>query len=229
MNLVIEIGSPNTGLTFSKAANITFPGRAGMSLLESVNNGSPVAVTNVCGENSQTWADANLSTGNTCRIDVGSDVVVWTKHFSRFGFYQNGPAVSLGGGGAAAYSLNSSDLALLRQNSLLLDSGTSTGRVLGIKVYNFTKLLKLGSRGDEVSLLQFLLIKGKAGKSALALSRYGLTGYFGPATKQALIEYQKKFKLKPADGTLNKQTKVYFQSLSNSLKVSISKLSKNTK
>lgn len=57
--------------------------------------------------------------------------------------------------------------------------------------------LALNDQGVEVQLLQFYLIQAGNGTKAAALGRAGTTGYFGPTTAAALIEYQEKQKITP--------------------------------
>ncbi len=60
--------------------------------------------------------------------------------------------------------------------------------------------LELGSRGSLVTDLQSFLIKDAVGPAAAALAKAGATGSFGPMTEAALIEYQTKEGISPADG-----------------------------
>ena len=102
---------------------------------------------------------------------------------------------------------------------------SSSGQVLGAKVYKFNRILRLGSKGDDVKLLQFLLIKQKVGKSATALSKVGMTGYYGQLTERAMRDYAKVKKLKPANGILNKFVWSHFQKLGQDLNLSLAKIS----
>lgn len=229
VNLVAELGSIGNSLSFDQAVRVDFPSRAGDKLLWSSDTGSPEAINSICADDTQVGNNSALATGATCTINVGSDAVVWTKHFSKFAVYQHSAIIAVAapaGGGGGSYTINSADLKLLAKSNLTLDIGTSTGKVLGLKVYNFTKVLRQGMRGNEVSLLQFLLIKQNVGPMAKSLAKAGITGYFGPLTQKSLLEYQKYFKLKPINGILNYQTKVHFQNLSKSLEKSLTKLSK---
>lgn len=53
-----------------------------------------------------------------------------------------------------------------------------------------TSSLAVGDTGTEVGLLQFYLGHQKTGEAAAKLTLSGSTGYFGPVTEAALIEYQ---------------------------------------
>jgi len=100
---VIEIGYGDTKLTFSKAVRIKIAGQAGKYVGYS-RGGVFTTITNVCGADSQTTGDA-LSAEGDCKISVGSDMIIWTKHFTNFVTYTqtsipaSTPAPSGGGGG----------------------------------------------------------------------------------------------------------------------------------
>jgi hypothetical protein len=64
----------------------------------------------------------------------------------------------------------------------------------------FARDLTLGSRGSDVSSLQAFLIAEESGTAAKALLDAGATGYFGPVTQRALVEYQTKAGISPASG-----------------------------
>ena len=55
---------------------------------------------------------------------------------------------------------------------------------------SYTRDLSTGSTGEDVRALQNLLINKSTGPAAEALKNNGSTGYFGPLTKAALIEFQ---------------------------------------
>jgi len=96
---VIEIGYGDVKLVFDKAVRILLPGQAGKNVGYS-RSGVFTFIDSVCSENSQSAGDALLPEGD-CKIDVGSDLVVWTKHFTKFATYtisQNPVPVISGGG-----------------------------------------------------------------------------------------------------------------------------------
>lgn len=67
--------------------------------------------------------------------------------------------------------------------------------------------LELHARGTAVTSLQQFLIAAKSGPAAESLAQSGATGYFGPATKQALIEFQKASSIAPATGYYGPKTR----------------------
>lgn len=95
---VIEVGFNDMPLTFiNRAVKLVIPGQAGKDI-GYYQNGSFTKITRVCDENTQTWADANLPQGGDGRIDVDSDLVIWTKHFTKFITYEQTTASGNSGG-----------------------------------------------------------------------------------------------------------------------------------
>jgi len=62
------------------------PGQAGKKV-GYTHGGSPLTeITATCTGDSQSIGD-ELSTNGDCKIDVGADLVIWTKHFTKFVTY----------------------------------------------------------------------------------------------------------------------------------------------
>lgn len=93
-----------------------------------------------------------------------------------------------GGGGGGSFSLPTTATSTL-----------PVGVVLGKSTFRFTRILRPGMRGIDVSELQKVLQKG-------GFFKVSITNYFGPATKQALTLWQKKNKIRPATGVVGKPT-----------------------
>lgn len=81
-----------------------------------------------------------------------------------------------------------------------------TGRVLGASTYNFTRDLKNGSEGDDVTALQQMLIDGGF------LTIDAPTGYFGPLTQTALAAWQSAHGVAPAVGYFGPLTRAALNS-----------------
>ena len=100
---VIEIGYGDVKLVFDKAVRILLPGQAGKYIGYS-RSGTFTSIDSACSEDSQSAGDALLPEGD-CKIDSGSDLVIWTKHFTQFVTYtvstvsQNSSSDGGGGGG----------------------------------------------------------------------------------------------------------------------------------
>ncbi|MBI3306068.1 Ig-like domain-containing protein [Candidatus Nomurabacteria bacterium] len=101
LDTAIEIGF-NGSLTFDKAVRILLPSLAGKRSGYVRTGISFTEITTTCSADSQAAADA-MAAGAECRMDVGADLVIWTKHFTTFAAYTQstagGGALSGGGGG----------------------------------------------------------------------------------------------------------------------------------
>lgn len=91
---VIEIGYGDIPLKFNKAVRIVIPGQAGKKVGYYQGN-TFVLISTVLDNDSQAAGDA-LPDGGEGKIDVGSDLVVWTKHFTKFVTYTETNLVSDG-------------------------------------------------------------------------------------------------------------------------------------
>ena len=102
INTIIEIGYADAKLTFDKAVRLLLPGQAGRRV-GYARTGQPFTeITTGCTDDTQAAADAQL-TGDIedCKVGVGPDLVVWTKHFTQFVTYtQTAIPASRGGGGS---------------------------------------------------------------------------------------------------------------------------------
>lgn len=83
---VIEVGAGNISLTFDNAVRLVLPGQSG-KLVGFIRNGNFTQITGVCAADDQSTEDSSLSAGSDCYINFGTDLVVWTKHFTQFVTY----------------------------------------------------------------------------------------------------------------------------------------------
>jgi|GEM_PF-2909738 len=83
----IEVGFAGAKLSFDKAVRILLPNQAGKRVGYSRNGGEFTEITNICSADNQTAGDALAADGD-CNKDVGSDLVIWTKHFTTFVAYE---------------------------------------------------------------------------------------------------------------------------------------------
>ena len=187
----IAIGAGDTALTFDKGVRLLFVGKAG-SLTGWARGGVFTEITAACADDSQTTGDA-LAVGADCKISVGADLVVWTKHFTDFVTYTqdsnppagsggngsggNGAPTGGGGGGGSSYTATPG-------TGIGTGTGSTGGEVLGASAYRFTASLGLSSKGDEVNALQQVLIDSGF------LTIVAPTGYYGSLTFAAVKKYQ---------------------------------------
>ena len=111
-NIIMEIGSP-VGVTFNKAVRIQYVGQAGYHVGFFHSPPEVTEITSTCNADDQTTNDA-LPADGSCKINVGSDLVVWTKHFTGFATWKLGvapappapPVVAPGGGYATGVTIS---------------------------------------------------------------------------------------------------------------------------
>ena len=187
----IAIGAGDTALTFDKGVRLFFVGKAG-SLTGWTRGGVFTEITAACADDSQTTGNS-LAVGADCKISVGADLVVWTKHFTDFVTYTqdanppagsggngsggNGAPTGGGGGGGSSYTATPG-------TGIGTGTGSTGGEVLGATAFKFSRNLAIGSRGGDVVALQQILIT--AGFLKIKVP----TGYYGSLTFAAVKKYQ---------------------------------------
>lgn len=82
---VIEIGYGDVLLTFDKAVRISIEDQAGKDA-GYVRGGVFTKISDTCSNDSQVAGDLLVS-GGDCKIDSGDDLIIWTKHFTKFVTY----------------------------------------------------------------------------------------------------------------------------------------------
>ncbi len=198
LSTAVEVGFSGAELTFSKAVRLLMEGQAGKRA-GYVRDGVPFTeITDICSDDTQVAANL-LPAGGECKMDVGPDLVIWTKHFTTFATYTQvkKPTVTT----SSVYSGGGIREASLGVIASTLSTFSPKGQVLGASTFNFLKNLSLGSKGVDVVELQKLLIKEK-------LLSTSATGYFGPLTKVALLKWQAKNKL-PSTGYFGPITRTF--------------------
>lgn len=107
VDTVVDVGT-GSELNFSKSVKITIGGKAGKSAAWSRGTGSLAEITTLC-NNANNPTNINTVSPRECYITVGSDLVIWTYHFTEFAAYTPPAATSSssssssgGGGGGSA-------------------------------------------------------------------------------------------------------------------------------
>lgn len=118
VNAVIEGGYGDVPLTFDKAVRILIPGQAGRDA-GYYRNGAFTKITTILNADTQAAGDG-LSPGGDGKIDVGNDLVIWTKHFTKFVSYAQSPADSGGGGGGGAAPAESVSGGTVAKNGVII-------------------------------------------------------------------------------------------------------------
>lgn len=131
---VIEIGLGDTPLSFNKAVRILMKGQAGK--LTGFQRGTTFTkITQSCNADTQVFADALAENGD-CYISLGNDLVIWTKHFTKFVTYIQTPVpqsssssnTSSSGSGGSSGSSSSQCVDAKPQSAPKLLSAAVSGR-----------------------------------------------------------------------------------------------------
>ena len=128
---VLEIGYGDVELTFDQAVRIKLTGQAGRYIGYS-RNGTFTPITATCLTDSQE-AGNTLTAGADCKIDVGSDLIIWTKHFTKFATYTqtaNQPAPTKNGGGGGGGYVSHNPVS----PSVVIDNGENTTYDTNVKL-----------------------------------------------------------------------------------------------
>lgn len=171
---VIEVGSSTVNLTFDKAVRLLIPGQAG-TLVGYQRNGVFTQITNPCSADSQAAGDA-LSAGGDCYISVGSDMVVWTKHFTTFATYTKNNSYTVVYGDTMSGIAYKFGLTLAKLEALNPSAGHPAG--------NFSLIMP----GDVLSVGSAVLTASAStgsGSSVLGSSTGGLIGSAASTTNNA--------------------------------------------
>ncbi len=205
-NNVVEMGSPDVTLTFDKAVKITLAGVTGNVGYRPAGSSTWTQITKEC-----TSATVPGISSGECYFHEGSNTIIWTYHFTTFGelnvvHSSSGsyvkpvvtPAIPAkvevpeGCTPGAKFSTTTG-----KNCNASISAGE--GKVLGTEKFNFTILIKKGSKGNEVIELQKLL-------TSLGYDVGIADGKFGPKTKAAVIKFQIANKL-VGDGVVGTKTR----------------------
>ncbi|MFH1522942.1 MAG: immunoglobulin-like domain-containing protein [Patescibacteria group bacterium] len=171
---VIEIGYGDVLLTFDKAVRIKLAGQTGKYIGYSRNNVF-TPITTACGPDSQEVGDA-LPTGGNCKIDAGSDLVIWTKHFTKFVSYSQtaqpildppGRGVMTPGNTVSKLTPEKAEVIIIPEKDINLGPiKEKEVKVLGFKInYRAVQLDKIASEAEIASKGAVNLTLESIGKS----------------------------------------------------------------
>lgn len=220
------VGSSLSDIIFDKAVRLVFAGQAGTHAGWYNHAGTFTEITADCavtGGDVEASQTAQLGANASCKIDVGGNLIVWTKHFSTFVTYTQtaiptpAPVSSGGGGGIVGSDFSFMNTVKPRLQTIypdgrvvfldvpLVTTAPSVGQVLGEATFRFTKGLGIGSRGDDVTELQNRL-------TAEGVYSGPITGYFGSLTAQGVKNFQKKYGISQV-GLVGPQTRAKLNSV----------------
>lgn len=106
------------------------------------------------------------------------------------------PRMAIGGGVImGCKDSNASNYNYFSSHDQTLCTYTSAVTAAAVSATTSIRDLSLQMKGEDVVILQKLLISRNVGVNAKVLAKIGATGYYGNATKKAVIEFQKKNKI----------------------------------
>ena len=220
LSTAVEVGFTGAKLSFDKAVRVLLPGQAGKRAGYTRDGGSTFTeITNKCDSDSQTIGNALPAEGD-CKIDVDSDLVIWTKHFTTFVAYTETASSTKSNTSSGSSVLPSFRNQIITPSKPIIDENkipavickagekfnSKTGEPCSIISRNISKTLKLNMTEDDVKTMQIYLnthgyIIAKTGAGSIGKE----TSFFGFKTKLAVIAFQKANKL-TADGIAGPMT-----------------------
>jgi len=85
--LAFSIGSNDFTLTFNQGVRLFLPGQAGKHVGFIEPGGNFTEITTVCSDDTQAIGDSLPPLDGACKINVGGNLIIWTKHFTIFAAY----------------------------------------------------------------------------------------------------------------------------------------------
>ena len=228
LSTAIEVGFTGVKLSFGKAVRLLLPGQANKRAGYIRTGIDFTEITNTCTADTQDAGNA-LGADGDCKINVGLDLVIWTKHFTSFATYTQTTNSGGGGGGHPLPPVTQTPILVgqvlgattiagceNRTTGFSVTTGQSCamniltgGQVLGAEKFNFTKLMKNGSNGNEVMELQKFLNNNNYVVSSTGFGSPGNeTNYFRLKTKVAVIKFQIANGIMNGYGTVGPLTRV---------------------
>ncbi len=221
-------GTLSTGLGNNSVSGIVIAAPAASPVAGTYTGAQTVTLTASGATSVRYTVDGNTPTCSTGSLYVSPVSVVSSTVIKAISCYPNAvispvatysytinPIVSSGGGGGGGGGSSFIPVVTSTVTTPVTTQVTPTtttpkvtatppkGQVLGASTVNFSVDLKLGVRGKDVLELQKLLVSQGFLKIATP------TNYFGPATRSALIAFQKKNKIVPASGIFGPLTRAY--------------------
>lgn len=151
LGAAIEVGFTGAKLSFSKAVRLLLPGQAGKRAGYTRDGGVTFTeITNICAADNQATGDLLPADGD-CKIDVGADLAIWTKHFTAFATYTSSatPASTSpgSGGGSPLPASNAYANWLAQSGQSVAPAATSNvetpGQVLGEQTFADGALIRV--------------------------------------------------------------------------------------
>jgi hypothetical protein len=184
----IQVGFSGAKLSFDKAVRIVVPGQAGKRAGYVRTGTAFTEITATCVNDTQATNDL-LGVDADCKIDVGADLIIWTKHFTTFSAFTTTSASSSGGGGggpAVASSFSGVPVSIVINNgdqrtlttavTLTLNGGANAKKMAIANGDNFMS----SAQQDYATTKEWTLTAGEAIKK-VCVRFYDSNGYYSDA------------------------------------------------
>ncbi|MFA5178374.1 MAG: peptidoglycan-binding protein [Candidatus Paceibacterota bacterium] len=187
LSTAIQVGFTGAKLSFDKAVRILIPGEAGKRIGYVRTGITFTEITAVCAADNQATGDA-LAVDGDCKIDVGGDLVIWTKHFTKFASFTATTVSGGGGGGGSTTSnppappvggyvlkINNGATSTLSQNVILtIDGGPEAVKMA---IANGTNFATSAGQETYATTKEWTLPSGD-GLKTVCIKFYNTAGYF---------------------------------------------------
>jgi hypothetical protein len=202
--------SPTAG-TYTSAQSVTLTSSGSLSVHYTVDGTTPTCTTGITYSGAISVGSSQTVQAVACYANSAVSQVMSQAYVINATVTTTTGGGGGGGGGGISYyvpatasttTTTGGTTATTTTSSGTVGTGGAVGQVLGASTFNFLKDLTLTSKGTDVTELQKVLIKEGFLKLVTP------TGKFGPMTKDALIKWQKKYKL-PTTGFFGPMSRAF--------------------
>ncbi len=166
----VQVGFTGARLSFDNAVRLLIPGQGGKRAGYE-RGGVFTEITTTCAADTQAAGNALPANGD-CKITVGADMVIWTKHFTKFvaftpagGGGSGGSSGGVGGGGTPANPFGGTNI------SVLINGGAT-----GTMDNNVTLTLFGGSSAKKVAISNGDSFMGSVQENYVTTKQWTLSG-----------------------------------------------------
>ena len=210
----IEIGLGSTPITFDRGVRIFFAGKAS-KLVGWISGGSFTPITALCTDDTQNTGDS-LAQGADCKMNSGSDLIVWTKHFTTYVVYDESAIVPItnnvvrtgGGGGGGGIGFAVTPLPIATATSLDFVIGDGSG------ITNSPQVM-ISMNANPTTVSGYTIAIDPSFTKSIILPYISKTMFSLPAQQGAYTVYLKYYSTTGVASAVISHTVVYNSAVSN--------------
>jgi hypothetical protein len=90
LSKAVEVGHDDLNLSFDKPVRLLFPGDVGKKVGYTIGEDIFIEILSLCNGDS----GVGLGEDEDCKVNVGNDLAVWTRHFTKFATFSVNPIVT---------------------------------------------------------------------------------------------------------------------------------------